>query len=80
MHDPGKGSLSGVQGIETRVRDVVSQLVLKKLDELAGEGFALLAELRAAHELSPGNPARTTIVTRMIGFHSRALSELVKVI
>lgn len=78
MDDPRKGSLSGVSGIEFRVRDAVSQLVLKGLDLEAQEGLSLLAELRAAHLRPPGSPERTTIVTKLIGFHTRALLALVQ--
>lgn len=75
---PGKSSLSGVRGIEVRVRDAISQLVLKGLDDVALEGMNLLMDLRAAREMSPGNPKRAGIVTLLIGFHTRALLALVE--
>lgn len=78
MPDQGKSSLSGVTGIETRVRDAIAQLVLKGLDVEAVEGLTLLAELNAARDMSPGSPIRATIVTKLIGFHTRALLALVQ--
>lgn len=74
----GKSSLSGVLGIEVRVRDAISQLVLKGLDRQALEGMQLLMELNDARAMSPGNPQRTGIVTLLIGFHTRALLALVE--
>jgi len=74
--DPARSSLSGVQGIETRVRDAISQLVLASIDDLAVEGMCLLADLRLAKTDDPGTPMRTQIVTRMASWHTRALSAL----
>ncbi len=74
----GKSSLSGVLGIEVRVRDAISQLVLKGLDRQALEGMQLLMDLNDARAMSPGNPQRTGIVTLLIGFHTRALLALVE--
>ena len=75
---PGKSSLSGVHGIEVRVRDAISQLVLKGLDDLALEGMRLLSDLRTAREMAPGNAQRAGMVTSLIGFHTRALLALVE--
>ena len=75
---PGKSSLSGVLGIEVRVRDAISQLVLKGLDDVALEGMRLLVDLRSARDMAPGNPQRAGIVTLLIGFHTRALLALVE--
>ncbi|MGH7285768.1 MAG: hypothetical protein ACRELY_29975 [Polyangiaceae bacterium] len=75
---PGKTSLSGVLGIEVRVRDAISQLVLKGLDDAALEGVQLLLDLRAARAMSPGSPQRAGIVTLLIGFHTRAMLAMVE--
>ena len=68
--------MSGVAGIEVRCRDAIAQLVIAGLDDLAVEGMALLSDLKLAHGADPGTPSRTQIVTRLIGFHSRALLAL----
>src|SRR5690242_12128367 len=72
----GASSLSGVLGIEARVRDAIALLVRKGLDNQALEGIHLLLDLRDVRQMAPGNPQRTGIVTLLIGFHSRALLAL----
>lgn len=76
MEEKLGSSLSGVLGIEVRVRDAIALLVRRGLDTQALEGIHLLLDLRDARQMAPGNPQRTGIVTLLIGFHTRALLAL----
>lgn len=66
-------SLSGVAGIESRVRDAIAEAVKAGLDDVASGGLALLAELRA-HP----NTDRSDIVAKLMEYHSRTLAALIE--
>ena len=76
---PGAGSLSGVRGIETQVVDSCVLLLRAGRYDMVREGVELLYELAQAHQKEPGDPSRTSVVSRLMTFQRLVLQALATV-
>ena len=76
IQDPKKSSLSGIVGLEAQTRDLVAELDAINEAELAAKGREVLDDAYRARELSPGEPSRTSIASRLFDFNRSAYSML----
>jgi len=76
IEDPRKSSLSGIHGLESQARELVAELEAVGESELARRGRDVLDDAYRARELSPGEPSRTSIASRLYDFNRSAFARL----